>query len=285
MSAKGAHVSAREPVSVICDALQEHGAVIVDEFVDRSIAAAIRRETEQPFAAADPGMKHLNPMVQFFFGDKTKHVSGMAAQSRTFATDVLTHPIYLGVCDRVLLPSCARYQLNLGHLIARGPGSQAQILHRDELVWVHVPRPHPDLQVASMLALSDFKKENGATRVVPGSHRWPLDRGPEPGEIADAEMPVGSAVLYLGSTIHGGGANSTNDEWRLGVHVSYVLGWLRTEENNYLAVPPEVAATLPRAAQEVLGYAVHDALTSGGGYLGMMGLRDPVDLMHEGKLG
>jgi ectoine hydroxylase-related dioxygenase (phytanoyl-CoA dioxygenase family) len=135
-----------------------------------------------------------------------------------------------------------------------------------------------------MVALTDFCAENGATRVVPGSHRWPLDRSPEPDEIADAEMPTGSAVLYLGSTIHGGGANSTGDEWRLGLHVSFVLGWLRTEENNYLAVPPAVAATLPRAAQEVLGYAVHDAIESGGGYLGMMGLRDPVELMQEGKL-
>jgi hypothetical protein len=67
--------------------------------------------------------------------------------------------------------------------------------------------------------------------------------------------------------------------------VSYVLGWLRTEENNYLAVPPAVAATLPRAAQEVLGYAVHDAIRSAGGYLGMLGLRDPVELLQQGWLG
>ena len=67
-------------------------------------------------------------------------------------------------------------------------------------------------------------------------------------------------------------------------HISYVLGWLRTEENNYLAVPPEVARTLPHAAQEVLGYAVHDAIASAGGYLGMVGLRDPVELLCEGKL-
>jgi ectoine hydroxylase-related dioxygenase (phytanoyl-CoA dioxygenase family) len=91
-------------------------------------------------------------------------------------------------------------------------------------------------------------------------------------------------VVYLGSTIHGAGANSTRAEWRPGLHISYVLGWLRTEENNYLAVPPDVARTLPRAAQEVLGYAVHDAIASAGGYLGMVGLRDPVELLREGKL-
>ena len=98
-------------------------------------------------------------------------------------------------------------------------------------------------------------------------------------------MPTGSATLYVGSTIHGAGGNTTRDEWRMGLHVSYVLGWLRTEENNYLAVPPEIAATFPREAQEVLGYAAHDAVQSGGGYLGTLGLRDPVELLREGKLG
>ena len=284
MSATLPRCSVADPIGDICAALEGAGAVIVEDFLDRSVVDAIRCEIEAPFAAADPEMKYLNAALQYFFGSRTRHVSGMAAQSRTFATHVLVHPIYLGVSDRVLLPSCARYQLNLGHLIARGPGSDAQMLHRDELVWSHVPRPHPELQVASMVALTDFRRETGATRVVSGSHRWPLERAAEPEEIADAEMRAGSAVIYLGSTIHGGGANVTRDEWRLGLHVSYVLGWLRTEENNYLAVPPAIAATLPRPAQEVLGYAVHDAIATGGGYLGMLGLRDPVELMHEGKL-
>ena len=285
MPASLERMKAHDSLDAIHAALLAHGAVIVEGFVGPDVIAAIRREVETPLAAANPGMKHLNPAIQLFFGDKTKHLGGMAARSRTYATEVMIHPIFLGLCDRVLLPSCARYQLNLGHLIARGPGAAAQWLHRDELVWVHVPRPHPELQLASMVALVDFRAENGATRAVPGSQRWPLERKPEPEEIADAEMPAGSAVIYLGSTIHGAGTNATAGEWRLGLHTSYVLGWLRTEENNYLAVPPQVAATLPRAAQEVLGSAVHDAIASAGGYLGMLDLRDPVELMQEGKLG
>ncbi len=285
MPAKLAHLPAHASIDAITAVLQEDGGVIVEDFLGRATLEAIEREVEAPLAAADPGMKHLNPAIQFFFGDKTRHVSGMAGKSRSFATEVLTHPVYMGVCDRVLLPACARYQLNIGHLISRGPGATAQLLHRDELVWVHVPRPHPELQVASMVALCDFRAENGATRVVPGSHRWPHDRKPELDEIADAEMPAGSAVLYLGSTLHGAGTNSTASEWRHGLHVSFVLGWLRTEENNYLAVPPSIARDYPRATQEILGYAVHDALASAGGYLGVVGLRDPVELLQEGKLG
>jgi ectoine hydroxylase-related dioxygenase (phytanoyl-CoA dioxygenase family) len=276
--------SAQASREAIGDTLLRDGGVMVEGFLAPAVVARIREEVAAARAAANPGMKHLNPAIQLFFGDETRHVNGMAAQSRTFATEVLIHPIFLALCDRVLLPACARYQLNLGHLIDRGPGSAAQMLHRDEDVWVHVPRPHPELQLASMIALDDFCVENGATRVVPGSHGWPRARKPEPHEIADAVMPAGSAVIYLGSTIHGAGANATAHEWRAGLHISYTLGWLRTEENNYLAVPPEIARGLPRAAQEVLGYAVHDAIASAGGYLGMLGLRDPVDLMSEGKL-
>ncbi len=284
MTASLQRLNAKASIDAIEQALKNEGAVIVEEFLAPRVVARIEAEVAQARAAANPGMKHMNPGIQFFYGDKTRHVNGMAARSRTFATEVMIHPLYLAICERVLLPSCARYQLNLGHLIDRGPGAQAQLLHRDEVVWVHLPQPHPEIQVASMIALEDFRAENGATRVVPGSHRWPRARRPEPHEIVDAVMPAGSAVIYLGSTIHGAGTNSTRDEWRPGQHLSYTLGWLRTEENNYLAVPPEIARGLPRAAQEVLGYAVHDAIASNGGYLGMVGLRDPVELMAEGKL-
>ncbi|MCZ6712883.1 MAG: phytanoyl-CoA dioxygenase family protein, partial [Deltaproteobacteria bacterium] len=205
-------------------------------------------------------------------------------KSATFAAEVLCHPTLLGVSDAVLGPSCARYQLNLAHVLDRGPGAEAQFLHRDELVWVHVPRPHPELQLASVIALVDFTRQNGATQVAPGSHRWPSERSPEEHELVSAEMPAGSAVIYLGSTLHRGGANTTSDVWRRGMHLSYVLGWLRTEENHYLATPPEIARTLPRRAQELLGYAAHDALQQGGGYLGALDLRDPVDMLADGEL-
>jgi ectoine hydroxylase-related dioxygenase (phytanoyl-CoA dioxygenase family) len=223
-------------------------------------------------------------MIQAFFGPCTKHVSALAAVSPTFADDVMTHHTYRHLCDEILLPSCSRYRLNLGHLIARGPGAEAQIPHRDEDVWPHFPRPHDEIQIASLVALVDFRAENGATRVVPGSHRWPRERQPRDDEIVAAELPAGGAVIYLGSTIHFAGANATADEWRLGVHVSYTLGWLRTEENNSLAVPPAVAQKLSPAAQELLGYAVHDAIADGGGYLGMVRMRDPMELLAEGAL-
>jgi ectoine hydroxylase-related dioxygenase (phytanoyl-CoA dioxygenase family) len=253
----------------------------------------VNAEVEDAVAAADPNEPLFNPVIQAFHGEFTKQVAGMPGISRTFAVDVMCHPLLLALCDRILSPSCARYQLNLGHLLQRGPGSEEQWLHRDEAVWSDVPKPAPELQLATVIAFVDFTRENGATRIVPGSHRWPdrqllpLDqmqqRAPQPEEIAYAEMPAGSAVVYTGGTIHGGGANVT-DIPRRGAHLSYCLGWLRTEENNYLSTPPAVAATLPRVAQEVLGYSVHDSLPRGGGYLGMVRMQDPVELLARGEL-
>jgi ectoine hydroxylase-related dioxygenase (phytanoyl-CoA dioxygenase family) len=277
-------LTASDRIEAITACLLEHGGVIVRDLLEPGLLARLNDEVTPHLERADPTMKHLNPAVGFFFGERTRHVAALAAKSRTFATEVMLHPVFQGVCDAVLLPSCASYVLNLGHVIDRAAGSEDQMLHRDELVWIHVPRPHPELQVASMVAMSDFTADNGATRLVPGSHRWPVERQPEPDEVAVAEMPAGAGVVYLGSTIHGAGANGVRDTWRRGLHVSFVVGWLRTEENNVLAVPPSVARELPEASRALLGYSVHDAIADAGGYLGMVELRSPQELLDEGRL-
>lgn len=276
-------VEADAPADQVAGALLQDGAVIIHELVPSAVVSAINAEVQSFVDLADPDMRHLNPGVQLFHA-QTRHVSGLAGKSRTFATEVMIHPLLMALCDRILGPSCARYQLNLAHLLERLPGAGDQFWHQDEIVWNLVPEPKPELQVASVIALVDFAAENGATRVFPGSHRWSAGRYPTDDEAAVAEMPAGSAVVYLGSTFHGGGAHSGGKP-RRGVHLSYTLGWLRTEENNYLAVPPEVACRLPRQCQEVLGYAVHDAIARGGGYLGMLDLRDPIEMLAEAACG
>lgn len=277
----------------IYTAIEADGVAIVERLLSDDVVQRVNEEVGAAVDAADPHAEMFNPVLQEFHGAFTKQVTGVPGISATFATDVMCNPLLLALCDRVLLPSCAAYQLNLGHLLQRGPGSDEQWLHRDELVWSDLPWPHPELQLASVIAFVDFTRVNGATRVVPGSHRWP-DRAlaareqlsadpPAPDQIAYAEMPAGSAVVYSGGTVHGGGANHT-EVARRGVHLSYCLGWLRTEENNILSAPPAVAATLPRRAQELLGYAVHDSVPRGGGYLGMVRMRDPIDLLARGEL-
>ena len=136
-----------------------------------------------------------------------------------------------------------------------------------------------------MIALVDFTRRASARRSwLRGATAGSATDSPSREELACAEMPAGSAVVYLGSTIHAGGRNTTADRWRRGMHMSFVVGWLRTEDNNYLSTPPDVARTLPRRSQELLGYAAHDAIAVGGGYLGTVDLLDPIELLAQGKL-
>lgn len=278
-------IKATEPAELITAALEADGAVIVEEFLTGDLLDRFNAELDPLVDAAAPSSdrRFLNDVAAWFFGAQTRHVTGVAGRSRVFATEILTHPVYRAVADAILLPSCARYQLNIAHVLDRGPGSDQQLIHRDEAVWIHLPQPHPEVQLASVIALVDFTADNGATRVAPGSNHWPRSRVATDDEMVPAEMAAGSAVIYLGSTLHCGGANVTAER-RRGMHVSYCLGWLRTEENQYLATPIDVVRSLPRESQELLGYATHDALASGGGYLGTVEVQDPVELIATGEL-
>ncbi|MEY2437814.1 MAG: hypothetical protein QOF97_2650 [Acidimicrobiaceae bacterium] len=283
----------RTDPEAITVALERDGAAIIEHLLSADVVDRVNDEVGAALDRADPDEAMFNPVMQAFHGPCTRQVAGAPGLSPTFAVDVMCHPLLLALADRILLPSCARYQLNVGQLLQRGPGAEEQWLHRDEAVWSDMPRPGPELQLATVIAFVDFTRENGATRVVPGSHRWPdraltpaeqvMSTSPAPEQIAYAEMPAGSAVVYLGGTIHAGGSNTT-DVPRRGAHLSYCLGWLRTEENNYLSIPPARAAKLPRQAQELIGYAVHDSIPRGGGYLGMVRMQDPVELLAQGEL-
>ena len=284
MSASIRRLVASGAIENIVGALLEHGAVIVEGVLAPDLLARFNAEIDPILGQVSPDRSYLNPAIDYFYGDRVRQITGVAARSRVFGEEILCHPFYARICDAILGPNCSRYQLNVAQVMDRGPGAEQQLLHRDEDVWVHLPRPHAEVQLASVIALVDFTAALGATVVVPGSHRWDRAREPKPEELACAEMPAGSAVVYLGSTIHAGGRNSTADRWRRGMHMSFVVGWLRTEDNNYLSTPPDVARTLPRRSQELLGYVAHDAIAAGGGYLGTVDLLDPIELLAQGKL-
>jgi ectoine hydroxylase-related dioxygenase (phytanoyl-CoA dioxygenase family) len=283
-------VKASEPVDRITSALLDEGAVIVEELLDGMTLDRFNAELEPLLEMAEPDLgSHINDAVTSFLGKQMRHVTGLAGKSGIFATEILGHPIYEAACQAALRPHSATYQLNVAHVLDRGPGLEQQPVHRDEWAWLEMPNPHPQVQLASVLALVDFTADNGATRVVPGSHRWhaglPTDadlRWPAQDEIVAAEMKAGSAVIYLGSTFHAGGTNVTSDEWRRGMHVSYCAGWLRTEENQYLATPIETVRQLPPRCQELLGYGIHTHEL--GSYLGAVELQDPVGLIAAGRL-
>jgi ectoine hydroxylase-related dioxygenase (phytanoyl-CoA dioxygenase family) len=185
-----------------------------------------------------------------FEGFATRRVYALFAKTRTFDATAVD-PLLLEVLDRVL----GHYQLSAPVAIQIGPGEKAQTLHRDEGVYP-LPEPHPPVVVNSIWPLDDFTEENGATRLIPRSHRWEPGRVPDGEETVVAAMPAGSAMIYLGSLWHGGGANHT-DRPRLGVILEYVASWLRPQENHCLAVPQDVARQLPERLQELLGYNIY----------------------------
>jgi ectoine hydroxylase-related dioxygenase (phytanoyl-CoA dioxygenase family) len=134
------------------------------------------------------------------------------------------------------------------------PGQEAQAIHRDRWAWgTHLKGVEPQLN--TIWALTDFTVENGATQVIPASIDWEDSRQPTPDEITHAKMKRGSVLVYSGTVFHGGGANvSTTDRW--GLNITYALGWLRQEENQYLSCPPEIARTLETDLQHLIGYAM-----------------------------
>ena len=262
--------------------IDEYGAVVLKDFLEPAVVASLNQEFDALLAAqADKQQRYANAQVAEFFGGNVTHLAGIAGKSPTFVANVLCHPLYMSLCDHILHPVCDDYQLNIAHMMQREPGSEAQFLHRDDWVWKRLPRGMGEVQLASMVALDNFTSDNGATLVVPGSHGWSDERYPEPGEVVSAAMTKGSALVYLGSTFHGGGANVTSNSRRRGIHISFTAGWLRTEENQCLATPLDVVREMPLRAQQLLGFGLHDDIKIGGGYLGTVELGPAHDLLGD----
>ncbi len=206
-----------------------------------------------------------------FHGRRTKRVTGLAGRSDAWC-DLLCDERYAALGDRYL--GEGDYWLNTAQLISIGPGESPQMLHRDELNWPHAMR-ESQITVTAIFALTDFTEANGATVIAPGSNHWEgaLPEVPD-GTTCQATMPAGSALLYDGKVVHGGGANTTADEWRIGLHAGFCCGWLRAEENHQLTVSVDAARRMPERVQHLLGYRSYDPPHGLGGRLGLVDYDD-----------
>ena len=231
------------------------GGVIVRDLLREDTMNQFKADIEMATQEHRAGATTGSDRTVEFWGSSTKRFTRLGWRSPSFE-DILLAPALLDMADAVLLPSCDDYWLNTGQMMIIGPGETEQMWHRDAGNWMSLCTPtSPEVTISCMYALSDFTTQNGATRVVPGSHLWDdYSQAPTPEQVTVAEMNVGDGLIYSGRVIHNGGANTTTDEWRLGLHVSFVLGWLTPEEALPLATPWSAARDMSERAQRLLGW-------------------------------
>ncbi|MDA5193685.1 phytanoyl-CoA dioxygenase family protein [Govanella unica] len=229
------------------DHLHAQGYVILKHVVSQPVIDRVAAELEPWFAAT--------PRCQGdFYGWRTTRFGSLLNKSPT-SRQLILHELMLDLINAVLGPHCDHYQLNLTQAVRIHPGERQQVPHRDEEMWP-CRKDGVEHLINVIWALDDFTAENGATCLWPGSQLHDLDRSIDPTEIVMAEMPRGSALVFLGSLTHCGGANRSPHP-RTGLIASYCLGWLRQYENQYLAYPPAIAQTFPEALRDLIGYRIH----------------------------
>lgn len=241
------HLPATASVDDVLGIIAEDGAVIVDQLIDPILLQRVCTEI-MPYVEATP------PGRDQFTGFLTTRTGALVARSPA-CRELVLEPLVNAATQAFLAPYCDCYQLHLTQVIRIKPGQPAQPLHRDRLAWGGFLQRVIEPQLNTIWAITDFTRDNGATRVAPGSQLWDEARHAEEHELTCAEMTAGSVILYTGSVIHSGGANLSEAD-RIGINITYSLGWLRQEENQYLSCPPDIAATLAPELQRLIGYTM-----------------------------
>jgi ectoine hydroxylase-related dioxygenase (phytanoyl-CoA dioxygenase family) len=264
------HLPNTASVEAVGAVLAEDGCVVVDDLADAGVLDRLEAELA-PFMAA-------TPYGDDFSGRRTRRTGGLVARAPS-SHDLVMHPTVTGAVASVL-GHASTFQLHLTQIISIEPGQPPQYVHRDQWAFDFFPFPKGfEVTCNTIWAMTDFTADNGGTRLVPGSHRFDDKLRFVEDDTEPAEMTRGSVLLYTGALYHGGGANRS-DAVRHGVNITYCVGWLRQEENQYLSVPPETARELPDELLRMIGYA------PGAYALGYVDdLRDPIAVLRGGRPG
>jgi ectoine hydroxylase-related dioxygenase (phytanoyl-CoA dioxygenase family) len=250
-------------VTAHVEEIAEQGYTIVPDAIEPELVDALRADLARLEAFFD-----VQPSPNSFEGHRTLRIYNLLAFGELYQR-IPVHPNVLPIVERVLDPGCLVSSLSSVDIL---PGEVAQPIHADDQL-IPIPKPHPPTVCNSMWALTDFTEANGATRIVPGSHRW--DHDPEYGRHYDsipAEMPAGSVLIWHGSLWHGGGANRT-DERRVGIAMNYCAGYVRQQENQQLGLDRETVRRFPPRLRQLVGYGVYNML------IGHINKRSPEQLL------
>ena len=228
----------------LCSALDDYGCCVVEGAVSEEILDAVANEMA-PFVEDTPRG------TSDFAGAGTRRTGLVVGRSSTFRSHLARHPVILAAGDHVL-GNAPTWNLSFAHYFELFSGEADQLLHRD--TWKYGAPPFPyEVDLNALWAVTDFTEENGATRIVPASHRWDDNRRPEPGEDVAAVMSKGSVLLYTGLLFHGGGAHVGNDV-RLAVNAQHTVGWLNQTERLLLEFPPHSVAEWDDDLIRFIGY-------------------------------
>ncbi|MEP6859572.1 MAG: phytanoyl-CoA dioxygenase family protein [Deltaproteobacteria bacterium] len=247
--------------------MKRDGFTVVEDAIEASLIEALRADIVRLERVLG-----VEPAANIFEGTSTHRIYNLLARGTVYQ-QVPVHASVLPIVEGVLDRGCLVSSLSS---IAIGPGETEQPLHADDQL-IPLPKPHVSIICNTMWALTDFTIENGATRVVPGSHR--ADRSPlpfgEPVEVQYAEMKAGSVLVFDGSIWHGGGANRTSER-RLGLAMNYCAGWIRQQENQQLGIPLDVARGFSAPLRKLAGFGLYKRL------LGHIDKCSPDDLLEGG---
>ncbi|MEM8798863.1 MAG: phytanoyl-CoA dioxygenase family protein [Pseudomonadota bacterium] len=255
-----------EPAETIVDRYDRDGYVIFPAVLTSEEIDDIRSAVAPHFIKSG-----RNP----FEGYQTNRVYSLLAKAPEVFANMATHPLALAFAERDLGESCL---LSALLAINSRPGETPQAWHHDD-GHITVPLPRPAFGVSAFWTIDETTETNGATELIPGSHLWSDSAGHEVQSTADlandtlaeklraqgrefaitkVALPAGSLMIIKGTLLHRGGANQSQTS-RLIITPQYAPGWARQLENMLLAVPPEIAKTLPRRARELIGYDIHGA--------------------------
>jgi ectoine hydroxylase-related dioxygenase (phytanoyl-CoA dioxygenase family) len=247
------------------EAIDRDGYTILEGVIEPALVDALAADLERL-----ERLYQVVPSDNSFEGAHTVRIYNLLAFGKLYE-EIPVHAEVLPVVEGVLDAGCLVSSLSS---ISIMPGEGAQPIHADDQL-IPLPKPHVPTVCNTMWALTDFTEENGATRIIPGTHR--ADCSPDygaPYESIAAEMPRGSVLVWHGSLWHGGGGNCS-DATRVGVAMNYCAGWIRQQENQQLGIPRDVAAGFSPRLRRLVGYGIYTGL------IGHINKHDPVEMLGD----